>query len=865
MTDATLGFGPERLESEASGTEDLRSRLDAARLLPGFPIGSDTAILEMSQPPAMTAFPNPYGPDLAATTAAEGRNDPGPFAADLTAGKGHPTYKAHGFPTKVPHPAIMRFLLHYTEPGDLVLDGFSGTGMTGVAAQACGAPDRVTREQIEAELGAPRWGARRAFLQDIAPNASFIAAGLNLPVDADAFDQRSSEMLAEFEAAYGWMHETSTPNGKPAVIDYTVWSQVFTCPHCGSPVIFYDAAFDEASGAVLEDFTCTACRGSVTKDTLLRRMTAVRTLGGDTIDRVEFTPIRIHYRSGKVVGSKRLDSADVAVLRRIATLNVRGFPTDDLPLGEMTHGSRLGPKGFTRIHHLWPDRALVALSILWTKSGEEPDKVLRHALRFWIEQAFWGLSWMNRYKPNDHSQVNRAQSGVYYVSSLVSEPSPRYNLEGTNPNRGKRRALADFWRASPARPGHVRISTGSSTRVALADASVDYVFVDPPFGSNIPYADLALVVEHWHGVRTNVDEEAVLDSFRHKGLPEYTALMTKCFREFFRVLKPGRWMTVEFSNSSNKVWLGIQEALAEVGFVVADTRVFDKEQLSYRQVTARNAVRRDLIISVYKPAEMLEERFELAAGTVDGVWAFLREHLAHLPVKESFKGMARVIRERQPDRLWDRMVAYHVAHGISVPIATTAEFNAGLDEKFLKRDGMYFLPGQTETYERFLLTVRGVEQQSLFITSEATAIQWLRDRLSRRSLTYAEIQPDFFAEAQAGAAEWDELPDLRVMLDENFVQDEGSGRWRAPDSRKAADMEQVKTRAFLREFGRYAEGKGRLTQARGEVLRAGFKEAWGRRDFALIIAVGGRLPEDAFADDSTLLYYYRNAERLASS
>jgi hypothetical protein len=42
---------------------------------------------------------------------------------------------------KVPHKAIMRYILHYTEPGDIVFDGFCGTGMTGVAAQMCGNPD----------------------------------------------------------------------------------------------------------------------------------------------------------------------------------------------------------------------------------------------------------------------------------------------------------------------------------------------------------------------------------------------------------------------------------------------------------------------------------------------------------------------------------------------------------------------------------------------------------------------------------------------------------------------------------------------------------------------------------------------------
>ena len=46
----------------------------------------------------------------------------------------------HADHTKVPHKAIIRYLLHYTDPGDIVLDGFCGSGMTGVAAQMCGTP-----------------------------------------------------------------------------------------------------------------------------------------------------------------------------------------------------------------------------------------------------------------------------------------------------------------------------------------------------------------------------------------------------------------------------------------------------------------------------------------------------------------------------------------------------------------------------------------------------------------------------------------------------------------------------------------------------------------------------------------------------
>ena len=54
----------------------------------------------------------------------------------------------------------------------------------------------------------------------------------------------------------------------------------------------------------------------------------------------------------------------------------------------------------------------------------------------------------------------------------------------------------------------------------MSDASIDYVFTDPPFGENIFYADLNLLVESWHHVKTNTGSEAVVDAAKGKGLPE---------------------------------------------------------------------------------------------------------------------------------------------------------------------------------------------------------------------------------------------------------------------------------------------------------------------------------------------------------
>ena len=853
--------------------DELRDQLREMRRWPGCPQGDDEAIIAMSYPPYFTACPNPFITHWLESLDRpndDGYEDPGPFAADVVEGKGNAFYKAHSYPTKVPHPAIMRFILHYTRPGDVVLDGFAGSGMTGVAAQACGNPQPRIKQATEAELGAGNieWGTRRAILGELGPAATFISAGMNLPVDGDAFDRASRALLDRFESKYGWMYRTTVtlPNGdtSEASIDYVVWSEVFTCPHCGGEVVFYDAGFDSSTGRVLKEFFCPSCGVVLTKKQREIRKTKTRTLAGDTVDRVEMRPVLVVWRRGRATGQKQFDESDSEVLERVARLKVPRFPSAQLPNMHMTHErNNLPGWGISSLHHFWPDRSLAALAVLWAWTWEESDPLTRLALRFWVEQAFWGLSWMNRYKANDRSQVNRQQTGVYYVSSLMAECSVRYNLEGSSPERGKRRSLVNLWNSSPASAGEVMISTGSSTALPVPDSCVDYVFVDPPFGENLYYSDLAYLVESWHGNTTAPLEEAIHS--RHKASPKdldrYADLMRRCFAEFFRVLKPGRWMTVEFSNRSNDVWLRIQDALASAGFVVADTRVFDKHQLSYRQVTADNAVKHDLVISAYKPAEATERSFVVADGGEDSAWMFTREHLSRVPVTEGARGRALVVRERHADRVYERMVAYHVARNTLVPM-TAAEFYAGLERRFPVRDDMYFLSNQVETYERFRMTFRELAAQALFIRDESSAVQWLRQLLKDRPLAFADIQPAFMRELQSGLASWEELPELLDMLEANFVVD-GTARWMVPDPKKSEHLDQLRTRALVREFDSYVVSRGSLKKFRSEAVRAGFKKAWGAREFDTIVAIGRRLPSDVFVEDSALLHYFRNAERLA--
>ena len=135
--------------------ERLRAELPELRKRPDFPKGEDEDILRMSDPPYYTACPNPFLAEFVKHYGKPYDPDDGyhrePFAVDVSVGKTDRLYRAHGYHTKVPHLAIVPSILHYTKPGDIVLDGFCGSGMTGVAAQWCGVAPAEYRKTLEAE------------------------------------------------------------------------------------------------------------------------------------------------------------------------------------------------------------------------------------------------------------------------------------------------------------------------------------------------------------------------------------------------------------------------------------------------------------------------------------------------------------------------------------------------------------------------------------------------------------------------------------------------------------------------------------------------------------------------------------------
>ena len=136
-----------------------------------------------------------------------------PFAADIKEGKNAPIYNAHSYHTKVPPRGIIPYILHYTKPGDLILDPFCGSGMTGVAAQMCANPPADLLEQFP-ELK-ERVGPRHVILNDLSPAACHIAYNYNTPVDVHVLRREFERIKAAVKDEFDWLY--GTEHYEPAV------------------------------------------------------------------------------------------------------------------------------------------------------------------------------------------------------------------------------------------------------------------------------------------------------------------------------------------------------------------------------------------------------------------------------------------------------------------------------------------------------------------------------------------------------------------------------------------------------------------------------------------------------------------------
>lgn len=825
---------------------ELRKKLPELKQIEGFPIGEDDDIINLSDPPYYTACPNPWLNDFIeewekekVELEKEGKRKANfevktPYAADVSEGKNNPIYMAHAYHTKVPHPAITRYILHYTQPGDIVFDGFCGTGMTGVAAQLCGSENDVKALKEEnAQIG-----VRHSICSDLSPIASLIAATYNLKFDPKAFERKALRILEQVEKELGWMYETKV-DGKKAKINNTIWSDVFICPSCGKEFVLWNEAVDLDKEIIKDSFPCPDCGNTCSKKNMEKAWeTSFDSLLNKTVTLNKKVPVRVNYTLFGKRGEKDIDSSDINLIRKIENINLSEFNTYELQEGYNT-AQPIKSNGITHTHQFYSKRNFIYLSRIYELCKGNIF------LQTWLTSVLFSTTNMNKFRFTGTGIT----SGTLYIPSINWEFSPFNTLK---------KKIASFKGIEYPYRNNSAINVCSATKLTkLRNSSIDYIFTDPPFGGNIMYSELSSIWESWIKVVTNNKEEAIINNVQHKTLFEYQTLMNQSFKEYYRVLKSGKWLTIEFSNTSAAVWNSIQNALQGVGFVVVNVAALDKKQGSFKAVTTTTAVKQDLVITCYKPSDAIIEKFEKSEDKAKTAMDFIEELLVHLPVHLSKGESTTAVIERSPKILFDRLISYYVQKGYAIPM-DAQEFQKQLRERFIERDGMFFTASQAIEYERKKEKCSVFVPMALFISSEAEGIEWLKRELENPQ-TYSDLQPEWMKN-MLPPKKGDVLPELMSILEENFIKDE-EGNWRNPDPEKAADLEIIRNRRMMKEFNMYLEQAQkpkakRMKDTRLEVLRYGFKECYKQKNYQAIVTVGDHVLESLLQEDEVLLQYY---------
>lgn len=516
-----------------------------------------------------------------------------PFDKPITTTKATAIYNMHTYWSKKPHDAIQQYIRHYTKPGDLVLDPFCGSGGTALAALMEG---------------------RKAIAIDLSPAATFITKNYCTPVDVDELQQAFEALKAKVKPEMDWLYETRCDRcGGKATTAYTVYSQVFQCPRCLEKVALFDCPEVKAfakNGKEKKIRVCPHCHEQGIEEEISTRgkkYGAIPVLVSYICEN-GCKPKQDERRHNDLNKEKKayFEQHDLAKIQEIDKIEIphwypkkrmMNIESDTEPWGDKW---RAGTSNFRTVTELFTKRNLWAISGIKESINLISMNVVDVANAA-ISATVLPLSLMQRHS-DDPRFPNRILMGTYYLPQISRE----FNV--FNWYIGKLKTLLPGLRAltKNIKSTKLLISTTSVLSMSsISKNSMDYIFTDPPYGSNVQYGELNFIWEAWLGFNSNWhNEEIIVNDTRGKTMEDWAEMMKLAMSECYRVLKPGRWISLCYHDTSEGTWQLVQDIMTEVGFIPEKpgaTLFIDAGQKSYNQLTADKVTKRDLVINFRKP------------------------------------------------------------------------------------------------------------------------------------------------------------------------------------------------------------------------------------------------------------------------
>lgn len=444
-----------------------------------------------------------------------------------------PIFRSIGYPSKIYYRNIQPFIKAYTKEGALVLDSCSGSGSTGLASL------------IE---------NRKCILIDNSPHAVNMALNIIKPIDFDQLNTTYKKMIKEIKDEIKDIYFTKSSDGFSGYAEVIISSNVYSCPSCKKEIVLYKNETGKRS-----EYKCPHCF------TLIN--ISVNEIKDNLIDRRR--PVEVKIKITDKASPTKYETRDITSEDIIAweskleeyELKYKDYWSPNEKIIYNRSYPRVGGwPGFpidSTVSDLFPKPNLLALKKI---NNYIDNEIENEDIKFFMKFIFTE----SLFRTSSRLFVSSGIKNVYHIPPLGKEQNVLTVFQRKYKSIVKAKKFAQEMLPEEKVRDRIKILQGNARDTGLKSNSIDYAFIDPPYGGMVPYAELNLFYSAWLNEKEDIENEIIIpmDYEKKEGYVEkWGKYIEEAFGEVFRVLKPGAFFTVVFHSKFNNIWNELRDIM----------------------------------------------------------------------------------------------------------------------------------------------------------------------------------------------------------------------------------------------------------------------------------------------------------------
>lgn len=452
-------------------------------------------------------------------------------------------FKSIAYPSKIYYPHIQKFIKRYTKEEAVILDSFSGSGSTGVAAAM---------------------ENRKAVLIDDSPYANFIQENIFGDCDKQDVEIEYKRLIKILEPIINKIYCVESSDGHLGVIQTIISSNIYKCRYCEAEIDLNNNETGKRS-----EYSCPICKNIFniaeqrTKDLKIESRKPVEVV--------------LKYKdkqSGKIITEKRnVTEKDIEMWNNQLSL-VKAKSPDLWEPSEKIIYNRSYPRvgGWSgipinsKVGALFSERNLFALKILnnYIESNIENQSVRRFLKFVFTESLFRSSSRLFK---------TSGIKNVYHIPPIGKEQNVLAVFSRKYKTLVKCNIFIDEL-ITKEQKINIKSIKGNARKLEFEDNLFDYAFIDPPYGGIVPYAELNLFYSAWLNEKEDLVNEVNIPMDYDKKIEWveiWAKMIEEAFGEVYRVLKPGAYFTIVFQSKFDTIWNSLRDVMINrLGFEFVD-------------------------------------------------------------------------------------------------------------------------------------------------------------------------------------------------------------------------------------------------------------------------------------------------------